>query len=324
MVNLATSFAGIELKNPIVVASSGLTSTVGGVVEMAHAGAAAVVLKSLFEEDIIREVEHLSTSDGHTEMDDYLQGYMLVERLREYVTTIAQCKAQCNIPVVASICCCSRGEWVDFAREVARAGADALELNIMALCADRVYTDGEYEHRHCEIVGEVTRLIDIPVIVKLGAHLSNPVNLAERLGSYGASGVVFFNRPYQPDIDIERMKYRSGSILSHTSDFCNPLRWVGLASASVANMPFALSGGVHSADAVVKALLAGASAVEVCSVLYEKGIGWISSALQFVDEWCSRHGFGSVSEFRGRMSAEDVASAEHLERMQFLRYVDEG
>ncbi len=322
MINLKTTFAGIELRNPLIVASGGLTSSPEKVMEWERAGAAAVVLKSLFEESIVRETEYLSSTLDHGEAADYMQGYVRAEKLREYVQLIKACKESCSIPVFASICCYSRGEWIAFAREVERAGADVLELNIMGLCAEREYKDGDYEHRHCEIVGEVSRLVDIPIVVKLGANLTNPVNLVARLEGWGASGAVLFNRPYQTDIDVEKMCYTSGEVLSHGSLLSNALRWIGLTSAAVGDFSLALSGGVNSGADVVKSLLAGTSAVEVCSVLYRQGGGWIEEALSYIKDWSSRHGFYSVPEISGHMNGTDPDNATRLERMQFLKYFE--
>lgn len=322
MINLKTKFANIELRNPLIVASCGLSSSPRRVLEMENAGAAAVVLKSLFEESIAQEIAHLNFTSDHGEAVDYMHGYMRAEKLREYAQLIKACKKCCSIPIFASICCHSRGEWIAFAREIERAGADALELNIMGLCAQREYMDGDYERRHCEIVGEVSRLVDIPIIVKLGANLTNPVNLTGRLQSWGAAGAVMFNRPYQTDINIEQMKYSSGEVLSDSSLLPTSLRWVGLASAEIDNFPLALSGGVNSGADVVKSLLVGASVVEVCSVLYREGCSWIGTALKSIEEWSARHGFYSVSEFRGRMNAAKPEYAERLERLQFMKYFE--
>lgn len=320
MINLKTTFAGLELRNPIVAASCGLTSTVDGVVALEQAGVGAVVLKSLFEESIVREIQHLSSMDDHAEAADYLQGYTRAQRVDDYIRLIEGCKARCSVPVIASICCHSRGEWMAYARAFESAGADGLELNVMSLCARREYTDGGYEKLHCDIVREVTQLVDIPVIVKLGANITNPVALAERLKAYGASAVVCFNRPYQTDIDVENMRYVSGKVTSNPSDLSNPLRWMGLISAAVKGISFALSGGVHSYNDVIKAILAGASAVEVCSALYEQGDSWVKKALANLEEWMTRQGFESVEEFRGRMNASDSDAAEQLERVQFLKF----
>ena len=321
MVNLKTTFAGLELRNPIVAASCGLSSTVDGVVALENAGVGAVVLKSLFEENIVREIQHLSSMDDHAEAADYLQGYMRAQRVDDYIRLVEGCKAKCSIPVIASICCHSRGEWMEYARAIERAGADGLELNVMGVCAKREYKDGEYERMHCEIVREVSNMINIPIIVKLGSNLTNPVALSEQLKAYGASAVVCFNRPYQTNIDVENMRFVAGHIFSTQASLSKPLRWVGLISAAVKGISFALSGGVHEYNDVIKAILAGASIVEVCSALYEQGNGWVAKALENLEEWMVRHGYESVDEFRGRMNASNSNAAEQLERMQFLKFI---
>ncbi len=319
MNDMKCKFAGLDLKNPIIAGSSGLTYNAASCRELERAGAAAVVLKSLFEENIVRQTEHLTDSAAHAESADYLQGYLRAQMLQEYLTLVSEAKRLCSIPVIASICCRSAGEWTWFASLIAQAGADALELNVMSLCTAKDSPDGEFERRHTDILAAVKRCVGIPVIMKLGANISNPVSLIERLHGYGAAAAVLFNRPFQTDMDIEKMEYAPGRVLSGESDLSNPLRWTGIASAAVKNIPLAVSGGVHSGADVVKSILAGASAVEVCSALYTHGNGWIAGALDFVSEWQVRHGFGSTEEFRGRLNARDPEHADMLERTQFLR-----
>lgn len=320
MVNLNTEFATLQLRNPIIVSSCVLTYKPENNLAFEQAGAAAIVIKSLFEESIIREADHLQVAGEHVEAADYMQGYLMAEHLREYVNVIQRSKQLCNIPIIASICCRSVGEWTEFAKAIEGAGADALELNVMGLATSRDYRDGDYEQRHIEILRAVCDKIGIPVIVKLGANLTNPVNVVERLKVYGAAGVVMFNRPYQINIDIEQLEYSSAKVVSQSSDLVNPLRWVGITSAAVKDISYALSGGVHSGAAVIKSLLVGASAVEVCSAIYREGNGWIKSALEFMKEWCRRHNYQNVDEFRAMMSAKDADNADSLERIQFMRY----
>ncbi len=270
----------------------------------------------------MRRTEHLTDETAHAESADYLQGYLRAQMLREYLDLVNDAKRLCSIPVIASICCRSTGEWTEFASHIERAGADALELNVMGLCTAKDYADGEFERRHTEILAAVRRVVGIPIIMKLGANISNPVNLIERLHGYGAAAVVLFNRPYQTDIDIERVEYASGRVLSHPSELANSLRWTGIASSAVKNISFGVSGGVHNGAAIVKSLLAGASAVEVCTALYTDGAEWIAEALEVVSEWQSRHGFATVEEFRGRLDARDPEHADILERTQFLKYFE--
>ncbi len=320
MISLKTNFATLELRNPIIISSCVLTYKPENNLAFEQAGASAIVLKSLFEESIIREADHLQEAGEHVEAADYMQGYLRAEHLHEYIEVIHRSKQLCSIPIIASICCRSAGEWVAFAEAIEQAGADALELNVMGLATSRNYRDGDYEQRHITIVESIRKRVKIPIIVKLGANITNPVSVAERVKAYGAKGVVFFNRPYQIDIDIEQMEYSSAKVVSQPSDLVNPLRWVGIASAAVKGISFALSGGVHSGAAIVKSLLAGATAVEVCSAIYRNGNGWIASALEFIEAWCRRHNYHSIEEFRAMMSANDAENADSLERIQFMRY----
>ncbi len=322
MNDLKTVFAGLELKNPLIVSSCGRTGNAANNKAFEDAGAAAVVLKSLFEENIVLQAEGMTDPMGHTEEADYLQGYLRSQMLQEYIALIRDTKRLCSIPVIASINCFTRGEWAEFASLIEQAGADALELNVMSIRTAVKYDDGDFERLHTDILDSVRKCVKIPVIVKLGANLSNPVNLIGRLQAYGAEGTVLFNRLYRPDIDVEKMEYVSGRVFSTSDDLSASLRWTGLASAAVKQMSYAVSGGVRSGADVVKSILAGASAVEVCSVLYEEGAEWIKPALEYVLDWQCRHGFASPSDYRGRMNARDLENADKLERTQFLKYFE--
>lgn len=326
--SLKTVFAGLELRNPVIIGSCGRTSQADLCHRIDEAGAGAIVLKSLFEENIVRRASHLSTQSHnatpspHSEEADYLQGYLRDEALQEYLQLIRESKRLCSIPIIASINCFSLGEWVEFAHEIERAGADAIELNLMSIRTTVEYHHGDFERHHIEVLSAVNERTRLPIIVKVGANLTNPVALAERLYAHGAAAVVLFNRMYQPDIDIERMEYTSGWVLSNESDIATPLRWTGCVSAAVPKLDIALSGGVHNGAAIVKALLAGASAVEVCSAIYRNSETWIAQALDFVTQWLNNHGYRSLIDIRGMMNAHDLEYAERLERVQFLKYFE--
>lgn len=326
--SLKTHFAGLELRNPIIIGSSGRTSKANYNKRLDDAGAGAIVLKSLFEENIIRYTSHLSNTSltaapsAHSEEADYLQGYLRNKALQEYLDLIRESKRLCAIPIIASINCFSLGEWIEFAGEVEKAGADAIELNIMSIRTGIEYHHGEFERQHIEILSAVNERTRVPIIVKMGANITNPTALVERLYAHGAAGVVLFNRMYQPDIDIERMEYTSGWVLSNESDIATPLRWTGCISGSVPQIDIALSGGVHNGAAIIKAILAGASAVEVCSAIYRSGDEWIASALSFVAQWLEWHGYNTIDEVRGEMNARSPEYAERLERVHFLKYFE--
>lgn len=320
MTTLETTYAGLKLRNPIIVGSSGLTNSADKNRRLYEAGAGAVVLKSLFEEQILMDADSLSNPQMAPEGSDYLLNYVRMHKLGEYLELIRETKKACPIPVIASINCYDDSNWVDFARQIEEAGADALEINILALQTEIDYKPGSFEQRHVDILRHVKKTVSIPVIMKLGTNLTNPVALMEQLKANGAAAVILFNRFYQPDIDIEKMEQTSGPVFSQPEDFSNALRWVGIASAAVRQLDIAASGGVHTPEAVVKAILAGASAVEVCSAIYTKGPAVIGEFTQFLGSWMERKGMESVQSFRGRLNAGSPDKVNTFERTQFLKY----
>ena len=206
------------------------------------------------------------------------------------------------------------------AKMIEEAGADALEINILALQSEVQYTYGSFEQRHIDILRHIKKTIKIPVIMKLGDNLTNPVALIDQLYANGAAAVVLFNRFYQPDINIEKMEHISGEIFSNASDLAIPLRWIGIASAVVDKIDYAASGGVANAESVVKAILAGASAVEVCSAVYLNTNAFIGEANRFLSAWMERKGFRNIAQFKGKLNIKDVQGVNTFERTQFLKY----
>ena len=291
MTDLKTTFAGLSLRNPIIISSSGLTNSAGKNKRLAEAGAGAIVLKSLFEEQIMLEADQLKDPAFYPEASDYLEEYIREHKLAEYLTLIKESKKECSIPIIASINCYSDSEWVDFAKQIQEAGADALEINILALQSDVQYTYGSFEQRHIDILRHIKQTVTIPVIMKLGDNLTNPVALIDQLYANGAAAVVLFNRFYQPDINIENMEQVSGEVFSTSADLATPLRWIGIASSVVNKIDYAASGGVANPEAVVKAILAGASAVEVCSAIYQNTNAFIGESTRFLSAWMERKGF---------------------------------
>lgn len=300
MTDLKTTFAGLSLRNPIIISSSGLTNSAGKNKRLAEAGAGAIVLKSLFEEQIMLEADQLKDPAFYPEASDYLEEYIREHKLAEYLTLIKESKKECSIPIIASINCYSDSEWVDFAKQIQEAGADALEINILALQSDVQYTYGSFEQRHIDILRHIKQTVTIPVIMKLGDNLTNPVALIDQLYANGAAAVVLFNRFYQPDINIENMEQVSGEVFSTSADLATPLRWIGIASSVVNKIDYAASGGVANPEAVVKAILAGASAVEVCSAIYQNTNAFIGESTRFLSAWMERKGFKNIAQFKGK------------------------
>lgn len=317
---LQTTFAGLSLRNPIIVSSSGLTDSAAKNQKLCEAGAGAIVLKSLFEEQIMMEADWHGDPNMYPEGSDYLVGYIRQHKLGEYLNLIRESKKVCDIPVIASINCYKDDEWADFAKQIEEAGADALEINILALQTDVQYTYGSFEQRHIDILRHIKKTVKMPVIMKLGSNLTNPVALIDQLYANGAAAVVLFNRFYQPDINIDKMTQVAGDVFSNEADLANSLRWTGIASAAVNKIDYAISGGIHSAEGVVKSILAGASAVEICSVLYKESSAVINEYNKFVADWMASKGMESIAQFKGKLNVGDVKGVNTFERTQFLKY----
>lgn len=320
MANLETSFAGLKLRNPFIVSSSGLTDSAAKNARLSEAGAGAIVLKSLFEEQITLDVELHSSADMHTEGDDYLSYYICGHKLAEYLDLIKESKRLCDVPVIASVNCYSDSEWEDFAVQIEAAGADALEINMLSLQTALDYKYGSYEQRHIDVLSHLRKKVKLPIIMKLGDNLTNPVALIDKLYAHGAAAVVLFNRFYQPDIDINNLAHSSGSVLSHADELPRALRWTGIASAAVRGLDFAVSGGVHDGAGIVKSILAGASAVEVCTALYQKSAAVIKESLDFVEKWMDAKGMKDIEQFKGMLNLKDLEGVNTFERTQFLKY----
>lgn len=319
-VNTAVSYAGLELKNPLVVSSSWWTHSVENVVELENAGIGAVVLKSLFEEQIRAESEEMIRSNLYLGSHEYVTAYTRVGVISEYTHLIRACKASCSIPIIASINCHTVGEWGHFARSLQVAGADALELNIFTLNSSRNYQYGNYEQRHIEIVKSVKRHTSLPIIVKIGSQITNPVCLIDQLRAAGASAVVLFNRFYNPDIDIDRLSYRSGEVQSSHTDFYQTLRWTGLVSANVPKIDIAASSSIYDAEGVIKCLLAGANVAYLCSTIYKNGSRVIMQIEAELEAWMRMKDFTSIGEFKGLLNAANTAATPNFDRHQFMKH----
>ncbi len=321
---LEVSFAGLELKNPIIAASCSMTGSAKQNQTLAEAGVGAIVLKSLFEEDIVRESAALADAMMHVEGGDYIHAYAASNALNEYLTLIKESRKLCDTtPIIASINCHASGEWCDYARAVEQAGADGLELNVMTINSDVMGADGDLERLHIAIAKSVCEAVSIPVIMKLGTMMSNHVSLVSRLAACGVKGFVMFNRDYQTDIDIDTMSYTRGKVLSSAESIATPLRYIAITSAAVPETTLALSGGASSGEDIIKSLLAGASAVEVCSALYRAGAdlkGWVEATLSQIEQWQEAKGYNSVGEYCGTMNNRSEEYRDEVMRSQFLKF----
>ena len=320
MANLQTSYLGIQLRNPIIVSSSALTNTVEKIKKLEEKGAGAVVLKSLFEEQINYETSHLLQHKRYPEAADYILNYAKHNTLNEYLDLVKNAKSAVSIPVIASINCVSEKDWTSYAREFEKAGADALELNIHIVVSDRKMKSSDVEQKYLNIIKKVKKKINIPIAAKIGYHFTNIGHMVDRLYAYGAEGVVLFNRFYEPDIDIDEMKFTGAEIFSNPSDIRNSLRWIGILSALIPNVQISASTGVHDGKAAIKMLLAGAKTVQVCSTLYKNGIDELTKIIQEISDWMDKKNYERIADFRGIMSYKDIKDPSIYERAQFMKY----
>ncbi len=320
MINLETSYMGLMLKNPLIASSSGITNSVEKIQKIEQAGAGAVVLKSLFEEQINYEVGSLLQYNDYPEAEDYIKNYAKNNNVDEYLKLIESAKKTVKIPIIPSINCVSALDWTDFAIRIEEAGADALELNIYIIPTERNLSGNDLEKKYYNIVKTVSSKISIPVAVKIGSHYSNLVHFVDGLHANGASAAVLFNRFYEPDIDIDNLKVIAAEVFSTPGDIRHSLRWVAMLSGSLKQMEISASTGIHGGQGAVKQLLAGAQTVQVCSTLYRHGIKQIKNILEDIESWMKRSGYKRVEEFRGLMAYKNMKDSLAYERSQFMRY----
>ena len=320
MVNLKTNYLGLELRNPLIVSSSGLSSTLDKIRKIEENGAGAVVLKSLFEEQINYDAFTLAKGTDYPEAMDYVNYYIKNNSVENYLKLIRQAKQEVSIPVFASINCVSSSQWMEFAKKVEEAGADGLEVNVFVLPMDKNARADHYENIYYELADNLNETINIPYVFKLGSQFTNLVGFVERLNSVDVPGVVLFNRFYEPDIDTVNLNFTSAEVFSSPSDIRQSLRWVGIISSKVQRIHIAASTGVHDGEAAIKQLLAGAEAVQICSTIYKNGFVQINHILEGMKAWMKEHEFDSVDEFRGKLSYNKIENPLIYERSQFMRY----
>jgi dihydroorotate dehydrogenase (fumarate) len=320
MENLATRYLGLTLKSPLIVSSSRLTSTLGQLKEAEDNGAGAVVLKSLFEEQINYFIHSVPTSHGYPEADDYLTNYIQSNSVDNYLDLIRKAKKNLNIPVIPSINCYTSRGWTSFAKNIADAGADAIEINVFFMPVDRKKSAAESEKLYFDLIESLKKFVKIPVALKIGYRFSNILYMIDQFYIRGIEGVVMFNRFYEPDIDINKMDVIPASILSQENERRYVLRWIGMASAQDIKIDISASTGVHSGQDAVKYLLAGADTVQVCSVLYNKGIPFLKTMNNQISDWMTTKGFKNIDEFRGKLNYLNYEKRSFFERTQFMKY----
>lgn len=316
---LMTNFAGLNLINPIIIGSSGLTNTPEKNKELEKAGVGAVILPSIFEEQI--EIQtHREIWTDCPNAQDYIRNVVNGMQLEDYLKLIKSSKELCRIPIIASINCYRENGWIDFVRQIEMAGADAIELNIFGLNTEMDQPENSVEDIYLRITQKVKSIVDIPVIVKMSKYFSHIVKLTDDLQKAGADGIVLFSRFYQPDIDIHLMQARSGYVFSSNSEVADTLRWTSLVSTRLQNASIASCTGIYDWEDVVKCILCGASAVELCSTVYQHGNEFIQAMNRSLEEWMAIKDFKSIEEVKGKLNFGEIQNPSLHERVQFMKY----
>jgi dihydroorotate dehydrogenase (fumarate) len=323
--DLTTTYLGLKLKNPLVLAASPLSSDIAKIKRLAELGASAVVMYSLFEEQINHEIEEVDhfLSYGTESFAESLTYFPEPEEFKnlhaeDYLNHISKLKQAVDIPVIGSLNGVSTGGWMDYARKIEQAGADALELNTYYVATDIALTAEKVENLYLENLKAVKEAVKIPVAMKLSPYFSAFANIASRLDTAGADGLVLFNRFYQPDIDLDTLEVVPNLNLSSSTELRLPLRWIAILHGKV-KASLAATTGIHTAEDVIKMLLVGADVTMLASALLKRGIGHIHEILDGVKTWMEEHDYDSVSTMKGSMSSKSIADPAAFERANYIK-----
>lgn len=322
MINLETTFAGLSLKNPLIVSSSPMSSDPDAVVAMEEAGAAAIVMRSIFEEQI-REIESsmeasLAGDDSPAAMEYLMAGLASRFAPQGYLDTLADLRQRVSIPLIASINCVTSDSWVKYAKKIEMAGADAIELNLYHMPVNVEESSNEVEKRRLHLIQSVITQVSIPVTVKLSLHYTSLLSFAKSVEQAGAKGMVLFNRFLQTQADVEKESLFFSTNYSTPATLNTRLRWAAMLSNRI-NCDLAISGGIHSWEGLVKSLLAGATAGCICSVLYLRNeMSVIKEILTGMQEWMQTKNYHNIADFRCKLSTRETGGAHGIDRMQYV------
>lgn len=320
MSSLSVSYLGLDLKSPMIVGSSGLTDSLEKIEKLDENGAGAVVLKSLFEEQIKYDAGSMIQNGQYPEAEDYVFSYVRSNSVEKYLKLIHDSKSNIDIPVIASVNCVSAGEWISFAKLAEEAGADAIELNVYFLPLKQSHSTEYIEKVYFDLLSAIKKETRLPVAVKIGQNFTNIPGFVSNLYNHGANSVVLFNRFYAPDININKLDFIPADVLSSPQEIRNSLRWVGIISSLVEQIEVCASTGIHDGEAVIKQLLAGAKTVQVCTALYKNGPEYLKDMNKMILQWMDKNTFDKIKEFRGRLNYKHIKDPTVFERSQFMRY----
>jgi dihydroorotate dehydrogenase (fumarate) len=323
-IDLSTTYLGLKLKNPLVASSSPMCEDVGNIRRLEDSGASAIVLQSLFEEQIEHESDELDrfieagaevSSEATSHFPDLTHRVMGTDG---YLAHIVKCKQAVQIPVIASLNGTTTGGWISYAKQMEQAGADALELNIYHIAVDADVTGEQVDRRYVDLVKAVKKEVRIPVAVKLGPYFSSLPNVAKQLDAAGADSLVLFNRFYQPDYDLEALEVVPNLILSNSHELLLRLHWIAVIYGTI-QADLALTGGVHSATDVVKAMMAGARVAMMTSALLKRGISYLDTITTELLIWMGEHQYDSIKQMQGSMSRNAVPRKGAFERANYMK-----
>lgn len=320
MKKVPTKYLGLTLNSPVVVSSSPFTATFEGIVAAEKAGAGAVVLKSIYEEQINSEVAVTDSYVDYPEAADYVKNYISENSINNYIDLIKRVKDATTIPVVASINCTTSGKWVDFALMVEKAGVDAIELNVFFLPTSKEVSASEIEIQYLNVISAVKDAITIPLSVKLSPNFTNILSITKELYYRNVKGVTLFNRFFTPDIDIETLTMTSSNIWSNQSEIHNVIRYCGMISAEIPILDIATSSGLRTGQDAIKMMLSGAKVVQVCSAIHENGLEVIGQINDDIANWMERKNFSTTDEFIGKANYKNISNSNAYERTQFMKY----
>ena len=325
--DLSVNYLGLRIKSPVVVGSSGLTASVNNLKKIEKSGAGAVVLKSIFEEEIYNEYQSIIRKESKENDDslgylDYYDYKIKEDNIKKYLKLIEDAKSNISIPVIASINCTCSYEWSFFAKKIQEAGADALEVNLFILPSDFSKTADEIEAIYFRLVEKIKQDLNIPVAIKISYYFSNLAGFVKKLSNSGVDGLVLFNRFFHPDFDIDNFTITPSNVLSNSSDLAISLRWMAIFSGRV-GCDLIASTGVHDGASVIKEILAGADAVQIVSALYKNGIEFLEEILADLRIWMEKHDFEKIDDFKGKMSQVNSPNPAEYERVQFMKYFDD-
>jgi dihydroorotate dehydrogenase (fumarate) len=324
MADLSTKYLGLDLKNPIIAGSGPLTSSLDSLKKCEDAGVGAVVLKSIFEEQIDVDSDSKVTENEayltHTDAYEFVKNSSMEREIDTYLTLLEQAKKTLDIPVIASINCKKNGAWISYANRFVSCGADAIELNHYIVAADKEVPGEEIEKEYLSLVKAARKQIKVPLSLKLGSSFSSLSNLLLRLDQLSIDGVVLFNRFFSPDIDIEKLTMTPAQMLSSPEEYAQSLRWTALMSEEL-RYDICASRGIHGGKTVIKQLLAGAKAVQLCSVLVKDGLGTVSRMNGELEAWMERHQYRTIADFNGKLAQERIDDPASWERSQYMKSI---